>query len=78
MAKEKIILLTLDVEENLGKMAPQKERPGFEELRKLIESRIDPDGTFATSCMRSLSDEELECIREAKKLSDLGRCHKSE
>jgi hypothetical protein len=77
-AREKIIRLTLDVEEKLGKMAPKKERLSAAELRKLVQQRIDPDGTFVGTCVRSLSDEELECILEARKLSELGRCGKSE
>lgn len=73
-AKKKIVKLTLEVEEKLGELAPEKERWSRKELKKSIEARIDPDGKFVRTCMQEFSEDALDCINKSKKLSDLGRC----
>jgi hypothetical protein len=73
-AREKIIKLSFDVEARLGKLVPEKERWSEDRIRKSIERRVDPDGRFVSECMKNLSQEALDCIGKAKKLSELGRC----
>ena len=75
-ARAKIIEHSVAVEERLGSMAPEKERWSKEEIRKAVESRLDPEGEFVKNCVKDLSDQAVDCIIKSKKLAELGRCMK--
>jgi hypothetical protein len=75
--KEHIIGLAVDVEVRLGKLAPEKERLTGEEHSKVVEARVDPQGGFVAMCMETISDETLDCMLEARRLSDLESCRRS-
>ncbi|MFH1437021.1 MAG: hypothetical protein ABIJ56_15030 [Pseudomonadota bacterium] len=75
-AREKIIELSVTVEKSLGRMAPEKERWSKEEIRKAVESRLDPEGEFIENCVKDLPDQAVDCIIKSKKLAELDRCMK--
>ncbi len=75
-AREKIIELSVTVEERLSRMAPEKERWSKEEIRKAVESKLDPEGEFIKNCVKDLPDQAVDCIIKSKKLTELGRCMK--
>lgn len=75
-AREKMITMAVDVEVRLGKIAPEKERLTDEEHRKAVEARVDPQGGFTAMCVEAFSDEVLDCMLAAKRLSDLESCRR--